>query len=151
MKLELKVEQPNSSDEEDMDNSQSSSDIVLNRKVSWHNAHVVEFKVYYCVSFSRWTEQIYNLFVLCLSLFSSSTECLAKMILLLHFFNCAMQSLIEILCQVLVFVRLFYFVYTFLFYNGPALSNVINFVNWTGYLLIDIIKVFNGIYPAICP
>lgn len=49
MKLELKVEQANSSsDDEDLDISQSSTEIVLNRKVSQHsNAHVVvEVKVY---------------------------------------------------------------------------------------------------------
>lgn len=48
MKLELKVEQPNSSsDEEDLDISQSSSEILLNRKVRRQCTHVGG-KVYFC-------------------------------------------------------------------------------------------------------
>lgn len=38
MKLELKVEQANSSSDEE-DFSQSSTDIVMHRKVSCHNTH----------------------------------------------------------------------------------------------------------------
>lgn len=39
MKFEMKVEQAISSDEDDLDISQSSSENVINRKVSWQNVH----------------------------------------------------------------------------------------------------------------
>lgn len=90
MKLELKVEQANSSsDEDDLDVSQSSSDIVSNRKVSWQNAHVAGFKVYLLVFAEQNRTQ--RTFFLCLS--SIQVQNVPLKNLLFDFFWCNFRAI----------------------------------------------------------